>query len=261
MDWNMSKLLNMTGTTPVRERHIEMVALAEIVTMKNGEEIPVSFRVLSTGKGAITINGVKCVVYIKNDTSGKQKWHFHKCSALKTHQTFEKRYVTKSDNNGLFLLENGKAIAIEPCSKCLSQSGKEREWYSLQGTLEQRNSMFIPMVSNQEFFETLDSCYSHARDLLGHEYQGYVREWKGISFAYRKSKNWTCEDCNLNLKNHKHLLHTHHVNMDKKNNDYSNFRALCVDCHSKQPFHYERMSIKFAKEIEFIGVLKKNKKK
>ena len=206
------------------------------------------------------INDVKCVVYIKNLTTGLQKWHFYKCSALKGHTSFGKRYVVKSDSDGVFLLENGRLVELEPCSKCLDQSSMRDKWNSLSGNLEQRNSMFIPMVSNQEFFETLDSCFSHPRDALDHELSGYVRDWAGISYLYRKSKKWTCEQCGLNLATHKRLLHTHHIDMNKKNNDRSNFSALCVECHSKQPLHYERMAAKFAKDIEFIGIMRSNQK-
>ena len=261
MNWNIEDLSERLNNAEVPNRSIKMINLCQIVSMKNGEDIQVSFKDLSEGNGHILVNDQKCVVYIKNLTSAKQKWHFHKCSALKSHSSFEKRYVVKTDNNGRFLIENGRTEALEPCHKCLQQSGKLEKWNSLSGTLEQKNSMLIPTVSNQEFFETLESCYTHTRDMLDHEIQGYVREWKGISFQYRRMKGWTCEDCGLNLVRHKHLLHTHHINRDKKNNEHSNFRALCVKCHSRQPFHYERMSTKFAKEIEFIEVLKKNNKK
>ncbi len=34
--------------------------------------------------------------------------------------------------------------------------------------------------------------------------------WKAQSRNCRESANWTCQECNINLKSHQHLLHTHH---------------------------------------------------
>jgi len=260
MNWNIGRLLSRVSPAEVPTHRPKILDLCTLLPMKSGEEINVSLRDIANGRGSIMINDVKCVVYIKNLTTGLQKWHFYRCSALKGHTSFGKRYVVKSDTDGAFLLENGRLVELEPCSKCLDQSSMRDKWDSLSGNLEQRNSMFIPMVSNQEFFETLDSCFSHPRDALDHELSGYVRDWAGISYLYRKSKKWTCEQCGLNLATHKRLLHTHHIDMNKKNNDRSNFSALCVECHSKQPLHYERMAAKFAKDIEFIGILRSNQK-
>jgi hypothetical protein len=33
------------------------------------------------------------------------------------------------------------------------------------------------------------------------------------------------------------LLHTHHINGNKTNNERNNLRVLCADCHKKQPHH------------------------
>jgi len=260
MKWNMDSLLNKTGTTPIPDVVNDILSLDKFIKMKTGDEVQVSQRELAQGKGRIKINGINSVVYIKNDYTGTQRWHFYKCSALKSHQSFDKRYVLKTDSIGCFYLERQLHKALEPCQKCLMQSKMDKEWNSLVGTLEQRNSIFIPIVANLEFYENVDSCFSHPNQVEDHELQGYVREWRGISFNYRRLKKWTCEDCGINLKNHKHLLHTHHIDRNKTNNSHENFKALCVPCHANQPFHYERMIDKFRKEIEFVEVLKKNKK-
>lgn len=260
MNWNMNKLSSRISPTEVPTHRPKITCLSTLLSMDGREEIKVSHCDLAKGYGHVVINNIKSVVYIKNSTTGEQKWHFYKCSALKGHSSFEKRYVVKTDTDGVFLLENGKWAELEPCSKCLAQSKMRNQWDSLIGDLSQRNSMFIPMVSNQEFFENHDSCFSHARDMLDHELSGYVRNWRGISYLYRKSMKWTCEQCGLNLDTHKNLLHTHHIDRNKKNNNRSNFSALCVDCHSRQPFHYEKMSTKFKKEIEFVDVLRLNRK-
>lgn len=66
---------------------------------------------------------------------------------------------------------------------------------------------------------------------------GYSDDWKQISISYRKSTNYTCEACSVNLSQYKHLLHTHHISGNKRDNNSNNLKALCIDCHRKQPKH------------------------
>lgn len=66
---------------------------------------------------------------------------------------------------------------------------------------------------------------------------GYSDDWQQISASYRQSLNYTCEACKVNLNQYKHLLHTHHISGNKRENNTNNLQALCVDCHRKQPKH------------------------
>jgi len=71
----------------------------------------------------------------------------------------------------------------------------------------------------------------------------YAENWKEVSARYRASKNFVCESCGVDLDQHKALLHTHHIDGNKRNNSEANFQALCADCHRKQPLH-DHMFIK-----------------
>lgn len=72
---------------------------------------------------------------------------------------------------------------------------------------------------------------------------GYAKDWVGISKTYRESKNYCCEECNVSLIGYPRLLHTHHIDGNKQVNTYDNLKALCIDCHRKQPHHdYMRVS-------------------
>ncbi len=66
---------------------------------------------------------------------------------------------------------------------------------------------------------------------------GYDENWDSISRDLRASKNWCCEQCGLDLKNNPGLLHAHHINGVKRDNRRENLKALCIDCHRKQPKH------------------------
>ena len=66
---------------------------------------------------------------------------------------------------------------------------------------------------------------------------GYTEDWSKISSHYRVEKGFQCEQCNVNLRSNRGLLHVHHVNGVKSDNSPRNLKALCIDCHSKQPMH------------------------
>ncbi|PPC76246.1 hypothetical protein C4K68_16550 [Pokkaliibacter plantistimulans] len=69
------------------------------------------------------------------------------------------------------------------------------------------------------------------------EMGGYDDGWEDVSKNYRESKSWQCEECKVSLLQNKRLLHTHHINGVKRDNKLSNLKALCLDCHRKQPKH------------------------
>jgi len=72
---------------------------------------------------------------------------------------------------------------------------------------------------------------------------GYSDDWKEISVSYRRARNWACESCAVDLSQYPQLLHAHHVNGNKRDNCAENLKALCIDCHRKQPKHeYMRVS-------------------
>lgn len=62
----------------------------------------------------------------------------------------------------------------------------------------------------------------------------YTPDWSSVSRNYKKSRNWSCEDCGVYCgghDTHKTLLHVHHLDLDPQNNSAWNLVALCVQCH------------------------------
>lgn len=85
----------------------------------------------------------------------------------------------------------------------------------------------------------------------------YPDDWDSINKEYKKSVNWICECCSVNLFESQNLLHTHHKNKRKADNSPANLQALCSLCHSKQPAH-EHMKGGVSKNIPFLEDLRKN---
>ncbi len=83
------------------------------------------------------------------------------------------------------------------------------------------------------WYETLLTLVSQEKNPI-YRSDGYLTSWDQASHAYKTSKEYVCEACQLNLSDpaSKIWLHTHHRDGCKKNNHRDNFQALCQLCHT-----------------------------
>ncbi|MGL6166921.1 MAG: HNH endonuclease, partial [Fusobacteriaceae bacterium] len=65
----------------------------------------------------------------------------------------------------------------------------------------------------------------------------YSKDWNNISYSYKNSKRFICQDCKKDCSKDTAELHVHHVDGLKYNNKASNLEVVCVKCHSKKPMH------------------------
>jgi 5-methylcytosine-specific restriction endonuclease McrA len=86
---------------------------------------------------------------------------------------------------------------------------------------------------------------------------GYIEDWESIALAYKQSMGFECENCNASFLKHRRLLHVHHRDKDKSNNDRSNLMALCVLCHAD---YHEHMQAKISDDVRatIIDLRKRN---
>ena len=61
----------------------------------------------------------------------------------------------------------------------------------------------------------------------------YPENWEEISYNYRKSKKWICQECGKDCSKNKSELEVHHIDHDPSNSNFYNLKALCRACHSK----------------------------
>lgn len=97
--------------------------------------------------------------------------------------------------------------------------------------------------SNDKRSATLKGIYIGVKSSAwkgGKSFELYGKEFnKKLKEKIRKRDNYTCQECNYTEKQLGYKLPIHHIDYNKKNNNFSNLITLCRSCHSKTNFQRE----------------------
>lgn len=184
------------------------------------------------------------IQFVLEDGKLGRRIHVAECSTLEfMRETGRfKRYDVISRVDGLFPvfgrnfklkqdIEGEADLGVcKNCLKILNYKG-----YASQGQAI-KNQVFNDF-SFEQFFEVYSSYFKSLPVNNKKTTSNYTADWPSISAKLRSELNYTCEQCGVDLTSESKLLHTHHVNGNKADNERDNLRALCVDCHKKQPHH------------------------
>lgn len=194
--------------------------------------------------------GERVILYIRDVSDwGNEdrlpKFHIALCSTLNNmlENGKKKRYVVSQNESKIFHLNliSGRSVRelqqpLDVCRNCL----EILRWEDYSKTWSQTaKDNCVKSFEISDFFVKYPKApiqndgYSDRNSAINQ----YPDNWNIISYNYRKSKNWICEQCGVNLTTHKSLLQTHHINSQKNDCRLSNLKALCVDCHTHQPMH------------------------
>ncbi|MAM28690.1 MAG: hypothetical protein CMC13_06670 [Flavobacteriaceae bacterium] len=171
------------------------------------------------------------------------KFHIAKCEVIQRFidsGRFNQRYVWSNSNVNDIRDKQSRNLYsecnLELCSKC-------------------RFEMMAAINTTEEFYESLDKS-NFQEEAIEVDIFGYVRGKEQISKRYRSSVDYTCEICGRKAKQplHKRWWHTHHIDGDKLNNNFSNLKCLCIKCHSQvDDNHQKNFSIdRMMKELELF---------
>ncbi|MCF1457094.1 MAG: HNH endonuclease [Shewanella sp.] len=210
---------------------------------------------ISSSDGILNYKGHQVMLYIPDQgddivaviADGKQgrRIHVAECSTLELMRQTGRfgRYDVISRIDGNFPVfghdyQTGNDITAEAdlgvcknCLKVLNFKGYGDSNYS------GKNEIFTSF-SFEKFFEAYSSYFkSLPKSTVGFQSGGYTADWPSISAKLRSELDYTCEQCGVNLTGNTKLLHVHHINGNKADNSRNNLRALCADCHKKQPHH------------------------
>lgn len=211
----------------------------------------------------LEINGVKCCIYIKNQTSGYDlkyktssfKYHLCECHTIEEmiSQGRKKRYVATSRDDGFFEVNaqniNGTRRAItldlklELCQNC-------------------KNILAKKGIRIYDF--TLKRFYQNHQPEIKRTYQQvqqvpcteqYAPDHAEVALRYKQQVGYTCQLCHVCCEDNRSLLHLHHKDGNGANNQHSNLQVLCLACHMRIHPHMQSNS-QFTDKIPLISSLR-----
>ena len=240
----LDKLLNDMGVKPKETPIIPMPTdpnpnLEDLGT-KGVKGLVVHFE----PSGIYAPNGEQILLYLKevknlNVNHELQKFHLYQCRTLDSMDkqgSFDK-YVSTTRKDGNFLVDMpfDKKYDIlrklDVCKNCLSIYNDKRTENDTVKTFS--ISEFFQLVGDSSFSKKTTYTDTSAPK------SGYPENWDKISEARKKECNYVCQECDLDLKNNRYLLQTHHIDRkpEKKDHSASNLKVLCIECHSNQIKH------------------------
>lgn len=241
----------------LRDFRLQLDEGAEIdVQLQHGKEIPLGE--IDNVDRLLGWKGRQVLLYIPDqgeriwdvlqDGSQGRRFHVAWCRTLEEMQRknrFE-RYVATNDISQRFKVYgtcDGRGVEGEAelrvCKNCL-----EKLNYKGYATARPRRREIWSRFDLKEFFSTYSTLFKRLPKRVAGEWgDGYTEEWPSVSRAYREKMGWRCESCGVVLRDRPELLHVHHRDGVKSNNEEENLVALCKDCHRKEPYHqHMRMS-------------------
>ncbi|WP_447895513.1 hypothetical protein [Vreelandella sp. GE22] len=233
-----------------KEIRVDTTPPPEIEIPEGGMEL-VSLDVLDTPGDLLSYQGQQVLLYIQDhsfnfeevqrDSTKGRKVHLSFCQTLESMRAkgrFE-RYVITRDHSEHFQISGptyyGKTItamaALKVCKYCLRKINYRG--YDVPGI-----SSVFQEFSYVHFFEEHESFFPYHPHRKAGEEEGYSEDWETISRQYRESHGYRCEKCDVDAGQRPYLIHTHHINGVRSDNRQANLKALCADCHSKEPNHH-----------------------
>lgn len=214
------------------------------IELENGVEIPIGE--IDTSNGLLAYKGRQVVLYIKDHTrrfdttlanpNKGYKFHIAQCKTLDEMQAkgqFQRYHVRNGlDRNFKIYSANHKGpepeVPLQVCQYCLGHLNYKNSRES--SSIRYRNAKEFDMA---EFFSTYSSAFTRMPRAMADDPIGYTEDWDEISRRVREEYDYQCQECDINLHEHKSLCHVHHINGVKSDNSPDNLRVLCLDCHRK----------------------------
>jgi len=121
-------------------------------------------------------------------------------------------------------------VRLQVCQNCINETSI-KDLRSLPWNMKKE---FLQNFTPREFCKEHKNGY--VKSMVGSNYMRkeidmYPNDWPQISSNYKKSKNYKCENCQIDLSKYKKYLHVHHEGRRDQNED-RRLKSLCIECHS-----------------------------
>jgi len=187
---------------------------------------------------------IKC-----SDTWFKKTGHFGEC-----YQCSKKIWIIpyKDKYN-----KTGKHFCSRKCSDKIVGKlhiGCKRSEVTKQKIRESRAKQVIsPEIYRQNGLKMSGKNHWNWKGGISHNPERDYGNWRNIRMAVYKRDNYICQKCGIKCsgKRGKNIIQCHHIEPYRKdkNNDMKNLITLCLSCHIKEDFRYD----KEMRDIKQIG--------
>lgn len=223
---------------------------------RSGIEIPLDqVRVLDDGtlayKNSRVILYIRDVVQYRNGGFKQNelpRFHVSDCKKLhemRANKRYE-RYVVATREDGSFELNiSAKGIKgfdhrterLNVCQFCLGKLG----WQGFDHSLSQtKRRAIVDGFTLKIFFNVYGKSLVINNPLHTANtapLNTYTDDFKIVSDRIKKDRGYRCEQCKIDLSNHRQFLHAHHMNGQKSDNSPSNIKVVCIRCHAEEYSH------------------------
>ena len=250
---DLAKIADQFNSESV-EFEINLTALEfEPLDIQLSEGLEIDLSDIKIEDGLLSYQGRQVLLYIKDHSSKfditvknperGNRFHVSDCSKIREMRLIGRfnRYVATNNVSGYFEIESSKnyygqsytaKAALKICKRCLINLN-----YKGYSSKEEDIRIFNNF-SLDEFFSEYSSCFAYMPKAWAENTKvGYTRDWQEISKATREKAGYICSRCSIDLSKNKNLCHVHHVNGVKNDNNASNLKVLCIDCHRRQHNH------------------------
>lgn len=204
--------------------------------------------------GFLSISGLQVLLYIAdqgrsvrdviNGEKEGRKVHVADCETLEEMRIKNRfgRYHVTNSRSGIYEIfgtdyPNNEEVTghaeLKICKNCL----KFLNYKNYRNFKGHNKSDIYDEFTLTDFFSQYSTMFKSLPKSSGTPVPGYTPDWKERSQAYRRLKDYQCEQCKVDLSGKKFLIDCHHISGNKQDNNHSNLLALCKNCHRKQPMH------------------------
>ena len=189
-----------------------------------------------------TVQNLKVALYLQDAWTYQikyndfPKYHVIQCRTLQDMRKYGQydRYYATRRTDGDFLVKLSASDELSPlklnlCKNCLD---KLKEQYGSDVFPTEPGE--FPLADWFEIFDDNEGLDQAESPHVGFDYLSAA--WQARSLVCRENANWTCEQCQIDLKNNRYFLHAHHK-WGTRYNASGDLVALCIRCHAEQLGH------------------------